>query len=528
MKQQKKVMPKTTINWMGISWLVLVILSVIFFFIAIGFIAFPPKYILPLGIILVVIDVLMGYLSLKKRKKVNKKKKSIKKIIVTVINCILCVLLAAGSMYLPILQSQMKGIFVEPTDTQEVKINAYVMTSAYKSAHTDIFTDTNTSTNLEDYKDKKFLTQSTVDKDNQAYAVEDIKKQLNVSSLNTISEKSNVSAVSALYNGTGDIMLMNENYEASFADVEEYKNFTTDTQILYTTVIKVKVEKAETVEQYYTNSSFSVFIAGSDSRDSQLTYYTRTDVDMILTVDPVNKQILLVSIPRDWYVKNPALGNGYDKLTHLGNDGMQNTIDGLNQEFSFDYIKNYFEVNFVTFKNIVEAIGGVDVNNPYEFTTDDGEYFAAGEIHLSGDDALAYVRERHHLANGDYGRNEHQAIVLQAIISKVTSKEIISNFGNLLTNLQGNFLTSLSSDDIYSLAKMQLNDGGKWSFVSYHLGGQGDYNSTASMGDQQLYVSYPFESQVKFANEQITSVMNGQIITQGTLPEDDQTVYLPN
>lgn len=527
MKQQKTNASKTTINWTGISWLILVILSVFFFFIAIGFIAFPPKYILPFGIVLVVIDVLMGYFSLKRRKKASNKKKSFKKILVTVINCILCVLLAAGSIYLPILQSQMKGIFVEPTETQEVKINAYVMTSEYKSAHTDIFSDTNTSTNLEEYKDKKFLTQSTVDKDNQAYAVEDIKKQLNVSSLNTITEKSNVSAASALYNGVGDVMLMNENYEASFADVEGYEHFTTDTQVLYTTVIQVKVEKTEAVEQDYTNSSFSVFIAGSDSRDSQLTYYTRTDVDMILTVDPVNKQILLVSIPRDWYVKNPALGNGYDKLTHLGNDGMQNTIDGLNQEFNFNYINNYFEVNFVTFKNIIDAVGGVDVNNPYSFHAVEYD-FAEGQIHLSGDEALEYVRERHNLSNGDYGRNEHQAIVLQAIISKISSKEIISNFNNLLNNLQGNFLTSLSSDDIYSLAKMQLNDGGKWNFVSYHLGGQGDYNSTASMGDQQLYVSYPFESQVNFANEQITNVMNGQIITQGTLPEEDQTVYLPN
>lgn len=538
MKQQTRVTLKTTINWMGISWLILVILSLIFFFIAIGFIAFPPKYILPLGIILVLIDVLMGYFSLKKRK--NKKKKSVKKIIVTVINCILCVLLVTGSIYLPILQSQMKGIFVEPTDTQEVRINAYVMTSEYKSAHTDTFTDTNTSTNLEDYKDKKFITQSTVDKDNQAYAVEDIEKQLNVSSLNTIVEKSIVSAASALYNGTGDVMLMNENYEASFADVEEYKNFTTDTQILYTTVIKVKVEQTETVTQDYTNTPFCVYIAGSDSRSSQLSYYTRTDVDLLLTVDPINKQILLLSIPRDWYVKNPALGNGFDKLTHLGNDGLQNTMDGLNQEFGFDYIKNYFEVNFTTFYNIVEAIGGIDIYNPYAFTlnngsagdTGHGEYtgylFEEGNLHLNGDQALSYVRERYNLPNGDYGRNEHQAIVLQAIISKIASKEIISNYNNLLNSLQGNFLTSMSSDDIYSLAKMQLNDGGKWNFISYHLTGVGGSDVTASMGDQLLYVSYPLAEQVTFAKQQITSVMNGEVITQGTLPAEDQTVFIPN
>ena len=540
MKQEKMNAQKTTLNWAGISWLILVILSAVFFFIAIGFIAFPPKYVFPLGIALVVFDVLMGYFSLKKRKKVNKKKKSCKKILVTVINCILCVLLAAGSIYLPILQSQMKGIFVEPTETQEVKINAYVMTSEYKSVHTNLFSDTSTSTDLEDYKDKKFLTQSVVDKDNQDYAVEDIKKQLNVSSLDMIAEKSNVSATSDLYNGVGDVMLMNANYEASFADIEEYKNFTTDTQVLYTTVVKVKVEKTETMTQNYTNTPFCVYIAGSDSRSSQLSYYTRTDVDLLLTVDPVNKQILLISIPRDWYVKNPALGNGFDKLTHLGNDGLQNTIDGLNQEFGFDYIKNYFEVNFATFYNIVEAIGGIDIYNPYAFTLDNGqagdtshgEYggylFEEGNLHLNGDQALSYVRERYNLPNGDYGRNEHQAIVLQAIINKITSKEIITNYNSLLNGLQGNFLTSMSSDDIYSLAKMQLNDGGSWNFISYHLTGVGGSDLTASMGDQLLYVSYPLAEQVSFAKQQITSVMNGDAITQGTLPAEDQTVYIPN
>jgi LCP family protein required for cell wall assembly len=271
-----------------------------------------------------------------------------------------------------------------------------------------------------------------------------------------------------------------------------------------------------------------VFIAGSDSRASELTLYTRTDVDMLMTVDPVNKQILLISMPRDWYVKNPALGNGYDKLTHLGNNGIQNTVDGLNQEYDFDYIKNYLEVNFVTFSNIISAVGGIEIDNPYEFTDEQGDTFAQGNVYLNSTTALNYVRDRHTLANGDYGRNEHQAIVLQAIIQKMISKEVITNFNSLLENLQGNFLTNISSDDIYSLAAMQLNDGGNWKFISYHLGGVGDHNTTASMGSMELYVSYPIEAQIKFAKEQMSEVMNGKAIEQQTLPAEDETVYLPN
>ena len=206
---------------------------------------------------------------------------------------------------------------------------------------------------------------------------------------------------------------------------------------------------------------------------------------------------------------------------------MQNSIDGLNQEYGFDYIKDYVLVNFVTFKNIVDGLGGIEVDNPYEFTGM-GTNFPAGTIHLNGDEALNYVRERHALNNGDYGRNEHQAIVIQAIIKKITSPALLSNANSLLDKLQGNFLSSLSPETLYKLMDMQLDKKGTWKMVSYHLGGVGDYNTTASMGSMQLYVSYPIESQIEFAKEQLTKVMNGEVISQESLPDSDRTVYLPN
>lgn len=522
MPTNKKVVRR--LNWAAVTWAILLLCAIIFYFVAISFVVFPTKYKLPFASILVLIIAIMGIFSLRKSKK-----KSSKKIAVTIINCILCAAMVAGTVYLPILQSKMKGLFVEPSKTTEVKINAYVLTSDYKAAHTDIFANTTSSDSLEDYKNAKFITQSKVDQDNQSVALEGIQNKLGVNALNLLSKEDVMSAVASLYDGTGDVLVLNEQFVATIEEVPGYEKFATDTKIIDTETNTVEVAApTPSTDKNYTNSSFMVFIAGSDSRDTELTQYTRTDVDMLMTVDPVNHQILLISMPRDWYVKNPALWNGYDKLTHLGNNGMQNSIDGLNQEYGFDYISDYFEVNFVTFKNIIDGLGGIDINNPYEFTDEGGDYFPAGEIHLDGTTGLAYVRERHNLSNGDYGRNEHQAIVLQGIISKMTSKEVISNFSSLLENLQGNFLTSISSDNIYALAEKQLNDGGSWKMISYHLGGVGDYNSTASMGDMQLYVSYPIAEQVTFAKEQMTKVMNGETITQETLPADDQTVYLPN
>lgn len=511
------------VNWAAVTWFALLLISIVFYFIAISFVVFPDKYKLPAALIVALIVAVMGFLSLRQTKKPSKK------MAVRIINCILSVAMIAGSVYLPILQAKMKGLFAEPSTTQQIQINAYVMTSEYKAAHTDVFKTSESSDNLEDYKNSKFITQTQVDQDNQSTALNGIQNKLNTNQINILSKADIMSAVAALYDGSGDVLILNETFVATIQEVPGYENFATDTKIIDTETNTVEVATPTPASKNnYTDSSFMVFIAGSDSRATALTEYTRTDVDMIMTVDPVNHQILLVSMPRDWYVKNPALGNGYDKLTHLGNSGMQNSIDGLNQEYGFDYIKDYFEVNFVTFKNIIDAVGGIDINNPYEFTDEEGDYFAEGTIHLDGDIALNYVRERHQLANGDYGRNEHQSIVLQGIISKLTSKAVISNFGSLLENLQGNFLTSISSDNIYALAQKQLNDGGSWNMVSYHLGGVGNYNTTASMGSMELYVSYPLEEQVTFAKEQMTKVMNGEKITQETLPASDQTVYLPN
>jgi len=535
----KKSNSKMYVNWAGITWLFLIILSVAFLTVSAGFIAFPIKYLIYIGIILFLVDTFLGVFSLNQTGR-STSTRHIKKIIVTFINLILSFCLLTGSIYLPILQEKMKGIFVDPADTQEVRINAYVMTSKYKSMHPELFADTNTSMNLLDYIEKKFIIQTKVDQENQAYALEDIQSQLNTSTINSISEQDVISSVAALYQNVGDVLILNSSYESALSDIAGYENFSSETEVLYSVTKTIKVKSKEKSVLDYTNHSFSVFIAGSDSRSTELSYYTRTDTNLLLTVDPVNKQILLISIPRDWYVKNPALGNGFDKLTHLGNNGIQNTIDGLNEEFSFDYIENYFEVNFVTFYNIVEAVGGIDINNPYAFSVNNGAaydtaygvkagyVFEEGNLHLNGNQALSYVRERYNLTNGDYGRNEHQAIVLQAIISKLTSKEILTSFNSLLNSLQGNFLTSMNTDDIYALAKMQLNDGGSWKFVNYHLEGIGDNNVTASMGNQELYVSYPIAEQVEYVKQQINSVMNGEIIAQGSLPVETKTPYLPN
>ena len=177
-------------------------------------------------------------------------------------------------------------------------------------------------------------------------------------------------------------------------------------------------------------------------------------------------------------------------------------------------------VNFTTFEDIINAIDGVDIDNPFEFTTHFTERtYPQGTLHLDGELALEYVRERYSLPNGDFDRNLHQQIVLSAIIHKLLSPDLISSFNNILSALQGKFLTNVSTDSIYALCKKQLDQNIQWNIVKYHLDGDTGNEYCASAPDQVLSVVYLYQNQVDFINTEIDKVMNDETISQETLPE---------
>ena len=336
------------------------------------------------------------------------------------------------------------------------------------------------------------------------------------------------------------MLILNEYYVPMLEDQTGFENFMQDTRILHTFTKQIEVKKEEPVieeeEKEKSSDAFTIYIAGNDTRSSYLSIYGRTDVNLLLTVNPTSKQILITGIPRDTYIPNPALGYGYDKLTHLGNDGIPNTMTGIEEYFGID-IDHYLTVNFVTFRNIIDAVGGIDIYNPYYFTTVNGYGhsnvgafdFAEGDIHLYGDSALAYCRERHNLPNGDYGRNEHQTIILKGLINRLTSSAILTSFDSVLNSLQGQFITDMSADQIYELVRKQLDLGGSYNIVLYHLGGNGAMQGTASMGyGRMLYTVNLFDSQVEFIKEQMNKVIAGDTLEQGELPEADNTTFIPN
>ena len=494
-----------------ITWILFIISSLLLYFITTNYAIFPSKYKPPFLLALIALICISGIISILAKKHFR--------FFAISLNIVLSVLMLVGLILLPNIENRVRNIFKD-VRVDEAIISVFSTNEKYKE-------------NLSDYHNPTFIIQKRNDQENQAYAIEQIKEMLGVSSIRTIEKEDIPSAVEALYNNEGDLLILNEAYIDTIADIEKFNKFSDDTRSIVSIIKQIEVVVEEPIEKDVTNSLFTFYIAGEDTRSGRLSIYGRTDVDIIVNVNPVTKQVMIIGLPRDTYIPNPALAHGYDKLTHLGNDGIQNTMKGVSEYYDID-IEYYGIVNFNTFKYIIDAIDGVDVENPYYFVSTSGGdsltyYFEEGTVHLNGASALAYVRERHNLSNGDYGRSEHQTIVLKAIIQKLISPDSLGMYDDLLNVLQGQFLTNMDVEDIYKLIAMQLNDNSSWDIISYHMGGEGDMQGTASMGwDRRLYVVHPFESQVKFIKQETEKMKNNEIIAQQKLPNEEDTTYIPN
>ena len=253
-----------------------------------------------------------------------------------------------------------------------------------------------------------------------------------------------------------------------------------------------------------TEDSYNILITGIDSYGS-ITRVSRSDVNMIVSVNPKENKILLTSIPRDYYVYLSDYGD-YDKLTHTGIYGIDVTTKALEDLLDID-INYYVKVNFTTLVDIVDELGGITVNSNYDFTSIDGYHFSKGNNNLNGEEALSFARERQAFSEGDRVRVENQQLVLIAIINKVLSPSIITNYNSLLNALSGEFLTNITNNEITDLIKWQIDGMYSWDIETISLDGSNAFDYTYSYKNQKLYVMMPYPESVNSAKEKIKNVL---------------------
>ena len=275
--------------------------------------------------------------------------------------------------------------------------------------------------------------------------------------------------------------------------------------------VYVSIEKTDIVKVVdITKKPFNIYVAGGDAYGS-IDNVTNTDVNMIITVDPINRKVLLTSIPRDYYVNLPSFGDdAYDKLTHAGYYGIEESAKAIENLLDID-INYYVKVNFSTIVGVIDAIEGVDVDSDYSFCVEGGgPCYKKGYNHMDGQKALSFARERHSFKDGDVQRVKNQQKVLTAIINKVTSSTtLVTNFSQILDSVGNSFSTNMETKNINRFIKMQLNDMQGWNIESQNLVGTDLYTKkTYTYPGLNLYVMEKNQDSIDGAKEKIKGYLN--------------------
>ena len=325
-------------------------------------------------------------------------------------------------------------------------------------------------------------------------------------SLNLTESKNYISAYEELTTGTSRAMILNSSFEdlitSQHADFKEKTKKIYEYKITKTVSTKVKQNVGDT---------FNVYISGIDTF-GPVSSVSRSDVNIIMTVNKKTGRILLTTTPRDSYVKIADGGNNqYDKLTHAGLYGVDSSIHTLENLYGIK-IDYYARLNFTSFLKLIDTVGGVDVYNDQSFVSYGGKKaFQPGLLHMNSEDALMFVRERYGLTGGDNDRGKNQEKVITAIIKKLTSKEGLSNYQSIIKELSQSIQTNMPIETALGLANEQLSAGKDYNVASQALTGTGSMELPSyAMPGARLYMTQINEQSLREVTENIKEVLEGK------------------
>ena len=276
-------------------------------------------------------------------------------------------------------------------------------------------------------------------------------------------------------------------------------------QILADVEIKVTPKHVETTSHASLDSPFTIYLSGIDNRDHTLPFAARSDVNLILAVNPAKHKILLLNTPRDFYV--PLAMNGkLDKLTHAGLYGVNESIHTLENFYNIKF--NYYaRINFDATSTIIDQLGGVDIHIPYVVNTYHGHrHYEPGNYHLNGDEALDFARERVSIswAGGDRERGRNQEKILTALIQKLQSdKTNLTRLDQIFNSIAKNIQTNFTPDDLKYLVQKQLTNFSNWQIESIDVDGKADITSTYTYPEPKHFVWHPYQDTVDRAKTKL-------------------------
>ena len=491
-----------------------IIISAVLFFAEMAFIVLllytkliSVKYIGVISAVLLVFLLLVYLL-------VRKARKKIRFIIGVVLSVLILAVLGTGSLYIYKTVSALDTITGVNKDV--TKINVYVK-------------EDDPAQKLADASGYTFGILSELDRDNTDQALQQMYYELG-SDVQT-NEYSGLSELAdSLNNGTTGAIILNQAYLDVLDEMDNYSSFSSQLREIASLQVETVVQRKtpqvteatgsttetsdnSSADAAVTDEVYTIYVSGIDTR-GEMTASSRSDVNIILTVNTRTKQILMISTPRDYFVPL-SISNGVpDKLTHAGIYGVNVSMDTLNMLYDIN-INYYFRLNFAGFEKIIDALGGITVNSDYEFDSQNtkGYHFNKGENHLNGEQALVFTRERYAFKEGDRQRGRDQMAVIQGVVDKATQPAFLKNYLSVMDSLDGCFETNVPYDIIASLVRRQLDEGGSWQVLSYSADGTGDTQKPYSMS-QKAYVMIPDQTTVDKAKTLMKKVREGFMLSE--------------
>lgn len=377
-----------------------------------------------------------------------------------------------------------------------------------------------------DLKGKKIGTILDMDKKPTKRMLDDLNKD-NIKY--TTKDYSNLDELmEAFYSGEVDAICLNEKYRDILHETQAYFTFQTDTRIVHQNVHYTKVEKNDNPSDPVNDISkdaFTVLVSGNDSYGTLQDSNTRSDANLLLTVNPKTGTILMTSIPRDYYVElicpddDPELAcpeGSYDKLTHSGLMGVKSTEETIEKALGIKINYNV-RINFSSVVNLVDALDGIDLDIKKGeevdiFYVNSQPGLSVGKHHVDGETALAFARERHAYADGDNQRVRNQQKVFKAIFKRIISPKMITNYGKFMDAIAVAFDTNLSGDEISKFVKYELDNMLNWKIESYAIVAEPDYQFCYQ---SQSYASVVAQNDVmnEVAKKKIQAVLKGKSST---------------
>lgn len=352
------------------------------------------------------------------------------------------------------------------------------------------------------------------------------------SALEKIDEKVNIqheeidgfsTVLNKLYNEEIDSILIIQSYYDMMTESDE--TIKENTKILYEFSIREKVNSI-TKDSDVLNDTFFVYISGIDTFGS-VTEKTRSDVNIVMGINPKTHQIMMINIPRDYYVTLHGI-NQKDKLTHAGIYGVEMSTKTIENLLDIE-INYYVKLNFNAVIKTVDALGGVEVYSNHDFySTEYSHHFIKGYNKVDGELALDFVRTRKAFLDGDRVRGENQEAMIQAIIDKAISPAILTKYDDILDTLEGCFTTNMPTEKIMEFVKMQLDKMPNWNITSLGLNGSDSYNYTYTYGSQELYVMVPNEKTIEVANKTFDDLKSGKILDDTYKQMMNETIHPQN